>query len=74
MEYVEKLGDVNQDEKVDAKDALEVLKYAVGKAVLSQDQQQAAEVNGDGVIDAKDALEILKYSVGKMESFPIVKE
>ncbi len=65
------LGDVNEDEKVDAKDALLVLKYAVGKANLTQNQIQAAEVTGDGLLNAKDALEILKYAVGKSDQFPI---
>ena len=68
---VYRLGDVNQDEKIDAKDALLVLKYAVGKTVLTDHQIQAAEVTGDGKIDAKDALEILKYAVAKIDKFPI---
>ena len=68
------LGDVNGDEKVDAKDALLVLKYAVGKTLLTEQQIQAAEVNGDGEINAKDALEILKYAVGKIVHFPIEKK
>lgn len=59
------LGDVNGDGKINAKDALEVLKESVGKASLTQQQKQAADVNQDEKIDAKDALEILKYSVGK---------
>ncbi len=71
LEYVAGLGDVNEDGKVDAKDALELLKFAVGKNLLTQEQQKAAEVNGDGSIDAKDALEILKYAVGKIEKFPV---
>ncbi len=65
------LGDVNEDEKVNSKDALEVLKYAVGKTKLTDEQKQAAEVTGDGLIDAKDALNILKYAVNKIGKFPI---
>ncbi len=65
------LGDVNEDEKIDAKDALEVLKFAVGKTLLTEKQQKAAEVIGDEDINAKDALEILKYSVQKINKFPI---
>ncbi len=65
------LGDVNGDQRVDAKDALDVLKFAVGKSNLSEAQMVAAEVVGDNAINAKDALEILKYSVGKIAKFPI---
>ena len=66
-----KYGDVDGDDEVSAKDALEALKSAVGKTILSADQQKAAEVDGDGQIGAKDALEILKYVVGKIVKFPV---
>ena len=59
------LGDVNNDIKIDAKDALLVLKISVGKIAPTQGQNAAADVNKDGQINAKDALEILKYAVGK---------
>ncbi len=65
------LGDVNGDQNVSAQDALLVLKYAVGKANLTDNQFQAAEVTGDGFLNAVDALEILKYAVGKSAKFPI---
>lgn len=64
-------GNVNGDTKVDAKDALLVLKCAVGKTKLNPEQQMVAEVDGNMGINAKDALEILKYSVGKIDEFPI---
>ena len=59
------LGDVNQDQSIDAKDALQVLKISVGKHTPTQEEEVAADVNKDGNINAKDALEILKYSVQK---------
>ncbi len=65
------LGDVNQDEKVDAKDALQVLKASVGKLTLSQEQSLCAEVDGKEGINAGDALQILKYSVNKINKFPV---
>ena len=71
LEYLNNLGDVDEDGEVGAKDALEVLKYSVGKSVFSEKQQAAAEVDGADGIGAKDALEILKYSVGKIFKFPI---
>ncbi len=64
-------GDVTEDTKVDAKDALEVLKYAVNKTTFTAKQMLAAEVSGDQKINAKDALEILKYAVRKIDKFPI---
>ena len=66
-------GDVNGDQKIDAKDALEILKFAVGKAQLTPEQQAAAEVDGKEGINAKDALEILKFAVEKITEFPIQK-
>ena len=65
------LGDVNGDQKVDAKDALLVLKASVGKEKLASQQEAAAEVDGKEGINAKDALEILKYTVGKINKFLI---
>ncbi len=62
-------GDVNQDTKIDAKDALQVLKYAVDQIDLTEIQKKAANVNKDDAINAKDALEILKKSVNKPACF-----
>ena len=59
------LGDVNKDTKIDAKDALQVLKISVGKHTPTEEEKVAADVNKDENINAKDALEILKYSVDK---------
>ena len=56
-------GDLDNSGKVDAADALMVLKYAVGKLVLPQEAYAAANVSGAGAIDAVDALLILQYSV-----------
>lgn len=57
-------GDVNGDGKVGAKDALAVLKNAVGKEPFTAQQKQTADLNGDGKVDAKDAQRILKQAVG----------
>ncbi len=64
-------GDVNQDDKIDAKDALMALKYAVQKIELTAKQKLAAEVNGNDKIDAIDALLILRRAVIKIDKFPI---
>ncbi len=62
-------GDVDGNGAINAKDALAVLKNAVGKQAFTADQQKAADVNADGRVDAKDALEILKKAVGKPACF-----
>ena len=59
------LGDINDDGSINAKDALEVLKYSVEKVEFTDKQKRAGDVNKDEVINAKDALEILKYTVNK---------
>ncbi len=63
-------GDVNGDTRVDAADALLVLRFAVGKTDLSAAQQTAANVNADNAINAKDALLILQFAVRKIDRFP----
>ncbi len=62
-------GDVNNDQAIDAKDALLVLKAAVGKETITDAQKKAADVNADQAIDAKDALDILKFAVKKLDQF-----
>ncbi len=63
------LGNLNEDQKIDAKDALIVLKIAVCKITPTDWQKVAANVNKDNSVNAKDALEILKKSVGKEACF-----
>lgn len=58
-------GDVNEDNKTDAKDALAVLKHSVGKEHLPQEKISIADMNKDQEINAMDALQMLKISVGK---------
>jgi len=64
-------GDVDGNGKVEAADALEVLKSVVGKVTLTEDQSKAADVDGSGKVDAADALDILKKVVGKIEKFAV---
>lgn len=66
-------GNVDLDAlfSVNAKDALLVLRYCVGKETFSFQQEVLAEVDGTFGITAKDALEILKFSVGKIQAFPV---
>ena len=64
-----KYGDVNADQAIDAKDALAVLKNAVGKENFTDVQKTVANVNVDEAINAKDALDILKFAVNKITTF-----
>ncbi len=58
-------GDVDGDGKTSAADALEVLKFVVGKIQLTAEQKEIANLNGDSGIGADDALVILRIVVGK---------
>ncbi len=73
FEFMDSLGDINEDGKPDANDALIALRAAVGKAYLDEETTLRADVNGDGKVDAKDALEILQFSVGKRQQFSVVE-
>ena len=44
------LGDVNQDGEINAADALEAARYAIGNTDLGLHQQSAADVDGDGEV------------------------
>ncbi len=73
LEYVANLGEINKDGKINANDALIVLRAAVGKVELDEDSTLRADVNADEKLDAKDALEILKFAVGKITEFPAAR-
>lgn len=57
-------GDVNLDSKVNAEDALIVLKASSKLEELTEDEIKYADVNWDGVVNAKDALLVLKMAAG----------
>lgn len=63
-------GDIDGENRVNAQDALYVLRYSVKSKDMTEEQKLAADVNDDGTIDAKDALMILQYSVRKIDMFP----
>ena len=63
------LGDINLDEKINAKDALLTLKYAAKIIDFQWHEVSRADVDKSGNADATDALNILKYSAGIIESF-----
>ena len=61
-EFSDRPGDMDNDGIMNAKDALSVLKDAIG--MEKGTNPLVADVNGDGYINAKDALIILQKSLG----------
>ncbi len=61
-------GDVNTDGSVNAADALQVLRAAVGKATLSPLALAAADFRQQQTVNAATALLILRFAVGKIPS------
>ena len=64
-------GNLDGNNRVDAADALIILKASVGKTELSGEQLVYADVYQDGKVDAADALYVLKYAVGKIDTLPV---
>lgn len=62
-------GDVNSDKKIDAQDALLVLKHAAKLSELSGNELKAADVTFDEMVNASDALDILKYAAKLISKF-----
>ncbi|MGI6265283.1 MAG: glycosyl hydrolase family 95 catalytic domain-containing protein, partial [Acutalibacteraceae bacterium] len=63
------LGDVDDNGKVEAADALMALQAATDKIELDELQADAADVTGEGQVTAADALMILQFATGKITSF-----
>lgn len=66
-------GDLDWNERVEAKDALLALCSAVGTVELISYHSISADVNVDGEVTAADALIILQYSVGLRTVLPVAK-
>ena len=65
------LGDVNGDNKVTAKDSMQIQRYAVKLISLDEDQLKRADVDGDNKVGNKDALNILRYTIHANVKYPI---
>ena len=65
-------GDVNNDESINAEDALCALKHAAKLELLDDEALVRADVDGNKVVDAADALWILKYAAKLVTSFPVM--
>ncbi len=64
-------GDADGNQKVNASDALTVLKYVVGKESLDDQAFLRADTDGNQKVNAADALNILQFVVGKRTKFPV---
>lgn len=67
-------GDVNQDGKVNLKDASVIYAALAGRKNLTEEAQKAADVNGNGVMDKEDAKKIYAYVAGRITSLEIQDE
>lgn len=64
------VGDVNNDGKIDSKDAVIVLKsYAESLVNSNAPTSLSGDVNGDDKVDSKDAVIILKYYAATLTGF-----
>ena len=63
-------GDGDNNGKINAGDALIVLKVAVGKQTVEDDIFLQLDVDASGKLNANDALYILRYAVQKISRFP----
>ena len=63
-------GDVDENSRIDAVDALLTLQTAAEKVTLTKAQTIAADVDGTAGITAADALLILKHATGQTTAFP----
>ena len=67
-------GDVNNDQAVDATDALWVLQHSVELRTLTETELKAADVTDLGKVDTKDALQILQKTVDLIDQFDVEKQ
>ena len=58
-----KLGDVDGDGKISARDSMLIQRYVINMKKLDETQMKLADVNFDGKVTNKDSLEILRYSI-----------
>jgi hypothetical protein len=65
---ISRIGDVDGDGVVTAKDALMLMRCLEGSLILSDDEFKRADLNGDGVLSAAEALRILQYVNGKVNT------
>lgn len=63
------LGDVNRDGRINARDALMILRAQAGSSELEDYQTFLADVNKDNRLTAMDAVKVQRYAAGTISSF-----
>lgn len=63
-------GDANKDGKVNNKDAVLVMQYAMKKVDETAIDATASDVNVDGKVNNKDAVLIMQYAMKKIDTLP----
>lgn len=63
-------GDLNRDEGVDVRDAVQALQFSANMATPTRIQRELGDVNRDTTLDVEDAVLILRYLVGLIPSLP----
>ena len=66
-----KLGDVDLDGKISAKDSMAIQRYAINLKKLNENQLRAADADGDNKATNKDAIIILRYTINIKVKYPI---
>ena len=66
--YERSMGDVNDNQELNAAQAMKILQHANGSSTLSGEDLKFADIDGDGNISQKDAKELLEFIVGKKTS------
>ena len=70
---ISRLGDVDGDGMITAKDALMIMQAIEGKRILTDDQFQRADLNKNGTLDSVEVLRILQYVNGKVTDLDMTK-
>lgn len=63
---ISRLGDVDGDGTITAKDALMIMQTINEERILTDDEFMRADLNGDGVLNSTEALRILQYINGNV--------
>ena len=64
-------GDADENETIDAADALIILKVAAKMQEIDDAKKIVVDVDGNGVVDSADALQVLKKAAKLIEKFPV---
>ena len=65
------LGDINNDDKVTAKDSLQIQRHVINLVAFTDNQKKAADADGNGKVTNADALIILRYTIHIKVKYPI---